>query len=68
MLGVYYYRAKPRPSSLQNEKGATAVEYCIMAAAIAAVVTAAVITLGLKAQDCFIMARDGIAKIPGIGP
>ena len=36
-----------------SEKGATAVEYAIMAALIAAVIIAVVTTLGQKTQDLF---------------
>ena len=36
-----------------SEKGATAVEYAIMVSLIAAVIIAAVTTLGQKTQDLF---------------
>ena len=43
------------------EAGATAVEYGLMVALIAAVIIGAVTTLGQNAEDCFDTVSDAIA-------
>ena len=47
-------------SLVKSEKGATAVEYGIMVAAIAAVIVALVFTLGGQVQAAFQTVIDGI--------
>lgn len=44
----------------KDERGATAVEYAIMAAFIAAVIIAAVVILGTDVNDCFAPVEAGI--------
>ncbi|HVL90447.1 MAG TPA: Flp family type IVb pilin [Actinomycetota bacterium] len=46
---------------LKSEKGATAVEYGLMIALIAAVIIAAVVVLGNNAKDQFQCTADSIA-------
>ena len=43
---------------LKDEEGATAVEYSILAAAIAAVIAAVVYQVGIKANDAFSSVND----------
>ena len=53
MLNVYYNWAKTKIAGVRNEKGATAVEYGIMVAAIAAVIIGIVITVGGQVETAF---------------
>jgi len=53
MLSVYYSWAKTKIAGVRNEKGATAVEYGIMVAAIAAVIIGIVITVGGQVETAF---------------
>jgi pilus assembly protein Flp/PilA len=46
--------------SIKSERGATAVEYGVMVALIAAVIIAAVVVLGSNAKDSFQCTADSI--------
>lgn len=50
-----------RPSQLRSETGATAVEYGIMVALIAAVIISAVVAVGLATEDAFQCTADRMA-------
>ena len=49
---------------LKDEEGATAVEYGIMVAAIAAVIIAVVIVIGNKANNAFEKINNGLSQTP----
>ena len=48
----------------RDEEGATAVEYGIMIAAIAAVIIAVVISIGDRANTAFKKVDDGMGSLP----
>lgn len=48
----------------REERGATAVEYALMVALIAAVIIAAVVILGQKSSSVFQKVADTIATVP----
>ena len=50
---------------LRDEEGATAVEYGIMVAAIAAVIIAIVIAVGEKTNNAFNSVDSQMANLPG---
>ena len=50
---------------IKEDSGATAVEYAIMAAAIAAVITGVVILIGGKTKDSFTNADTRMNQITG---
>jgi pilus assembly protein Flp/PilA len=50
----------------QQEAGATAVEYGIMVAAIAAVIIATVILVGTDVEAAFTAVLSGLNSIPGV--
>ena len=50
----------------RNEEGATAVEYGIMVAAIAAVIIATVIIVGADVELAFAAVQKGLSSIPGV--
>lgn len=52
-------------SRIDSERGATAVEYGLMVAAIAAVIVAIVVTLGAAINQAF---TDVCAALPGCTP
>ncbi len=62
MLNIYFYIK----SALRNDRGATAVEYGIMVAAIAAVIIAIVVTLGGQVNTAFtdVSGELGILQAP----
>ena len=47
---------------LFDEEGATAVEYAIMASAIAAVIVAVVLSIGIKVNSLFEAAKDAMTS------
>lgn len=49
----------------KDEEGATAVEYGIMVAAIAAVIIAAVIVVGTETNDAFDTVGQELGTLPG---
>ncbi len=53
MLTSLYVRATNRIASVRNQKGATAVEYGLMVALIAAVIMAAVGVIGFQLNGVF---------------
>ncbi len=50
---------------IRDEEGATAVEYAIMVAAIAAVVVGIVISIGTKSNTAFSKADTALGTLPG---
>jgi pilus assembly protein Flp/PilA len=50
---------------LRDEEGATAVEYGIMVAAIAAVIIAAVIIVGQRTDEAFTEVGTQLGTLPG---
>jgi pilus assembly protein Flp/PilA len=50
----------------KKEQGATAVEYGIMVAAIAAVIIATVIIVGADVEAAFVAVQKGLSSIPGV--
>lgn len=50
----------------RDEEGATAVEYGIMVAAIAAVIIATVIVVGNRTNQAFEKVNSNLGTIPGI--
>jgi pilus assembly protein Flp/PilA len=50
----------------RKEEGATAVEYGIMVAAIAAVIIATVIIVGADVEAAFVLLQQGFSSIPGV--
>ena len=50
---------------LKNEEGATAVEYGIMVAAIAAVIILVVIAVGDRTQNAFQAVNSAMENLPG---
>jgi pilus assembly protein Flp/PilA len=50
---------------LRDEEGATAVEYGIMVAAIAAVIIGAVILVGDRTKDAFDTVEGEMSSLPG---
>ena len=59
LLGLYRW-VQARTSELQNERGATAVEYGLMVALIAAVIIAVVTLLGGDVSGAFQKVVDAI--------
>ena len=50
---------------LNNEEGATAVEYGIMVAAIAAVIILVVVAVGKRTDNAFEAVNGAMANLPG---
>jgi pilus assembly protein Flp/PilA len=51
-------------ATLKSEEGATAVEYGIMVALIAAAVVLTVTALGIRLDNTFGIARDALPAVP----
>ena len=65
MLDYYLPVLRGRVASMvKSEKGATAVEYGIMVAAIAAVIVATVVLLGPQLNAAFVKVNTELAKLP----
>ena len=67
MAAIFYTLAtlKARLVEADKERGATAVEYGIMVAAIAAVIIGIVITLGGQVETVFTNVNESLAEIVG---
>ena len=56
-----YFKLQNRLAGMRNEDGATAAEYGLFVALIAAVIIAAVTLLGTQIEDAFTVVTDALA-------